>query len=127
MIPSLPRPASQRYGLAAFVGVFFVFLFVPLLVVAVFAFNNADYPTPPWMGFTFDWFFADSDSRTGLLHDAELLKAIGVSAWVAVWVTVLSVAVGTCNAFLLERFEFRGKNAIAMLSMVPLVLSLIHI
>ena len=37
MIPSLPRPASQRYGLAAFVGVFFVFLFVPLVVVAVFA------------------------------------------------------------------------------------------
>lgn len=122
MIPSLPRPASQRYGLAAFVGAFFVFLFVPLVVVAVFAFNNADYPTPPWMGFTFDWFFADSDSRTGLLHDTELLKAIGVSAWVALWVTVLSVVVGTCNAFLLERFEFPGKSAVALLSMVPLVI-----
>ena len=122
MIPSLPRPASQRYGLAAFVGAFFVFLFVPLVVVAVFAFNNADYPTPPWMGFTLDWFFADSGSRTGLLHDAELLKAIGVSAWVALWVTVLSVAVGTCNAFLLERFDFPGKSAVALLSMVPLVI-----
>jgi spermidine/putrescine transport system permease protein len=122
MIPSLPRPASQRYGLAAFVGAFFVFLFVPLMVVAVFAFNNADYPTPPWMGFTFDWFLADSESRTGLLHDAELLKAIGVSAWVALWVTVLSVVVGTCNAFLLERFEFPGKSAVALLSMVPLVI-----
>jgi spermidine/putrescine transport system permease protein len=122
MIPSLPRPASQRYGLAAFVGAFFVFLFVPLVVVAVFAFNNADYPTPPWMGFTLDWFTADTDARTGLLHDAELLKAIGVSAWVALWVTVLSVVVGTCNAFLLERFEFPGKSAVALLSMVPLVI-----
>ncbi|MCB2015907.1 MAG: ABC transporter permease subunit, partial [Hydrogenophaga sp.] len=54
--------------------------------------------------------------------DAELLKAIGVSAWVALWVTLLSVGVGTCNAFLLERFEFSGKSAIAMLSMVPLVI-----
>lgn len=122
MIPSLPRPAIQRYGLAAFVGAFFVFLFVPLVVVAVFAFNNADYPTPPWMGFTLDWFVADSDSRTGLLHDTELLKAIGVSAWVALWVTVLSVGVGTCNAFLLERFEFPGKSAVALMSMVPLVI-----
>lgn len=122
MIPSLPRPVSQRVGLAAFVGAFFVFLFVPLVVVAVFAFNNADYPTPPWMSFTVDWFLADSDSRTGLLHDAELLKAIGVSAWVALWVTVLSVVVGTCNAFLLERFEFPGKSAVALLSMVPLVI-----
>lgn len=122
MIPSLPRPAIQRYGLAAFVGAFFVFLFVPLVVVAVFAFNNADYPTPPWMGSTLDWFVADSDSRTGLLHDTELLKAIGVSAWVALWVTVLSVGVGTCNAFLLERFEFPGKSAVALMSMVPLVI-----
>src|SRR3990167_6270338 len=38
MIPSLPRPALQRFGLGAFVTGFFVFLFVPLLVVAVFAF-----------------------------------------------------------------------------------------
>ena len=89
MIPSLPRPPLQRFGLGAFVTGFFVFLFVPLLVVAVFAFNNADYPTPPWMGFTFDWFTANSDARTGLLADGELLRSMGVSAWVALWVTVL--------------------------------------
>ena len=71
MIPSLPRPPLQRFGLGAFVTGFFVFLFVPLLVVAVFAFNNADYPTPPWMGFTFDWFTANSDARTGLLAMAR--------------------------------------------------------
>lgn len=122
MIPSLPRSAWQRLGLGAFVGGFFVFLFVPLLVVAVFAFNNADYPTPPWMGFTLDWFTAQSGARTGLLWDAELLQALGVSAWVAVWVTLLSVGVGTCNAFLLERFEFPGKHALALLAMLPLVI-----
>ncbi|MBA4267648.1 MAG: ABC transporter permease, partial [Comamonadaceae bacterium] len=122
MIPSLPRPVSQRFGLGAFVAGFFVFLFVPLLVVAVFAFNDAAYPTPPWMGFTLDWFVADSDTRTGLLADGELIRSLGTSAWVALWVTLLSVGVGTCNAFLLERFEFPGKNAIALLTMLPLVI-----
>jgi spermidine/putrescine transport system permease protein len=122
VIPSLPRPALQRLGLGAFVLGFFVFLFVPLVVVAVFAFNDAPYPTPPWMGFTLDWFTADNDARTGLLHDAELLRSIGTSAWVALWVTLLSVGVGTCNAFLLERFEFPGKNAVALLAMLPLVI-----
>lgn len=122
MIPSLPRPVLQRFGLAAFVLVFFVFLFVPLLVVAVFAFNDAPYPTPPWMGFTLDWFTANSDERTGLLFDADLLGSIATSAWVALWVTILSVGVGTCNAFLLERFEFPGKNAVALLAMLPLVI-----
>jgi spermidine/putrescine transport system permease protein len=121
MIPSLPRPFAQRFGLGAFVLGFFVFLFVPLVVVAVFAFNDAPYPTPPWMGFTLDWFVADNDLRTGLLHDAELLRSIGTSTWVALWVTLLSVGVGTCNAFLLERFEFPGKNAVALLAMLPLV------
>jgi spermidine/putrescine transport system permease protein len=122
MIPSLPRPALQRFGLGAFVLFFFVFLFVPLLVVAVFAFNDAPYPTPPWMGFTPDWFTANGDERTGLLFDAELLGSIATSAWVALWVTLLSVVVGTCNAFLLERFEFPGKGLVALLSMLPLVI-----
>jgi spermidine/putrescine transport system permease protein len=122
MIPSLPRPLAQRLGLNAFVVVFFVFLFVPLLVVALFAFNNADYPTPPWMGFTLDWFVAQGGTRTGLLHDAQLIASLGTSAWVALWVTLLSVGVGTCNAFLLERFEFPGKGLIALLSMLPLVI-----
>lgn len=124
MIPSLPRSATQRHGLGLFVAGFFVFLFLPLTVVAVFAFNNADYPTPPWQGFTLDWFLArgEGDGRTGLLHDAELLGSIGISAWVALWVTLLSVIVGTCNAFLLERFDFPGKRALALLSMAPLVI-----
>lgn len=127
MIPSLPRTASQRYGLGTFVLGFFLFLFVPLTVVAVFAFNNADYPTPPWRGFTLDWFLASGEhsgngARTGLLHDAELLGSIVVSAWVALWVTLLSVVVGTCNAFLLERFTFPGKRALALLTMAPLVI-----
>lgn len=125
MIPSLPRPASQRYGLGAFVLGFFIFLFLPLTVVAVFAFNNADYPTPPWQGFTLDWFLATGagdDGRIGLLHDSELLGSIAISAWVALWVTLLSVVVGTCNAFLLERFDFPGKRALALLSMAPLVI-----
>jgi spermidine/putrescine transport system permease protein len=122
MIPSLPRSAFERVGLNGFMLGFFVFLFVPLLVVAVFAFNDAAYPTPPWMGFTLDWFTADNDTRVGFFHDSDLLDSLGTSAWVALWVTLLSVGVGTCNAFLLERFEFPGKNAVALLAMLPLVI-----
>lgn len=122
MIPSLPRPWTQRVGLNGFMLGFLVFLFVPLVVVAVFAFNDAPYPTPPWNGFTLDWFTANTDDRVGLLFDSELLASLGTSAWVALWVTLLSVGVGTCNAFLLERFEFPGKNAVALLAMLPLVI-----
>jgi spermidine/putrescine transport system permease protein len=121
VIPSLPRSPSTRYATAAYVVAFFIFLFVPLAVVAVFAFNNANYPAPPWRGFTLDWFFGGG-GRIGLFADAPLMKSIGTSMIVAAWVTALSVAVGTANAFLLERARFRGKSALSLLMLAPLVI-----
>lgn len=123
MIPSLPRPAWARATTVAYVAAFFVFLFVPLAVVAVFAFNDAPYPAPPWRGFTLDWFLGRAaDSRVGLFADRPLLHSIGTSVAVAGWVTLLSVLVGTANAFLLERAQFRGKSALSLLMLAPLVI-----
>jgi spermidine/putrescine transport system permease protein len=123
MIPTLPRPAWLRTATALYVGAFLVFLFLPLATVAVFAFNNAPYPAPPWHGFTLDWFLGNEASgRVGLFHDSELLGSIWTSAVVAIWVTALSVIIGTANAFLMERMEFPGKGALSMLMLTPLVI-----
>ena len=121
MIPSLPRSASSRFAANAYVALFFTFLFVPLAVVAVFAFNDANYPAPPWRGFTLDWFLG-GHGRTGLFTDVPLLKSVGTSVLVALAVSLLSVAVGTANAFLLERTQFRGKSALSLLMLAPLVI-----
>lgn len=123
MIPSLPRSLALRTTTVVYAIVFFAFLFLPLAVVAIFAFNDAAYPAPPWRGFTLDWFLGASDGvRKGLLQDTDLLKSIGTSIWVATWVTVLSVLVGTTNAFLLERVDFKAKAALSMLMLAPLVI-----
>jgi spermidine/putrescine transport system permease protein len=123
MIPSLPRSSASRAATAGFVAAFFVFLFVPLAVVAAFAFNDANYPAPPWRGFTLDWFVGrGGGGRTGLFADGPLLRSIGTSVVVAAWVTALSVAVGTANAFLLERARFAGKAALSLLMLAPLVI-----
>jgi len=121
MIPSLPRTAATRYVTAAYVALFLLFLFVPLAVVAIFAFNDASYPAPPWRGFTLDWFLG-GHGHVGLFTDAPLLRSIVTSLVVATWVTLLSVIVGTANAFLLERARFRGKAAISVLALTPLVI-----
>ena len=121
MIPSLPRSALSRFATGGYVAAFFVFLFVPLIVVAVFAFNDANYPAPPWRGFTLDW-FVGGHGRTGLFTDQPLLRSVGTSLIVALSVTMLSVVVGTANAFLLERAQFRGKSALSMLMLAPLVI-----
>jgi spermidine/putrescine transport system permease protein len=123
MIPSLPRPLWLRAATWLYTGAFLAFLFLPLAVVAVFAFNDAPYPAPPWRGFTLDWFFGSSAAgRTGLFGDGELLASIGTSAIVAAWVTVLAVLAGTTNAFLLERARFPGKQALSILMLAPLVI-----
>jgi len=123
MIATLPRPAWLRAATALYVTAFLAFLFLPLVTVAVFAFNNAPYPAPPWRGFTLDWFLGNEASgRVGVFHDAELLGSIWTSTIVALWVTALSVLVGTANAFLMERAQFPGKGALAMLMLTPLVI-----
>ncbi len=123
MIPSLPRPAWLRAATVLYVGAFLLFLFLPLTVVAVFAFNDAPYPAPPWHGFTLDWFLGnEAEGRLGLFRDSELLGSIWTSGIVALWVTGLSVAVGTANAFLMEREQFAGKGILSMLMLTPLVI-----
>ena len=123
MIPSLPRPRWLRATTALYLAAFLAFLFLPLVTVAVFAFNDAPYPAPPWRGFTLDWFLGnEAAGRTGLFGDEELLASIGTSFGVACWVTALSVGVGTLNAFLMERARFRGKEALSLLMLVPLVI-----
>jgi spermidine/putrescine transport system permease protein len=123
MIASLPRPAWLRAATALYLGAFLLFLFLPLAVVAVFAFNNAPYPAPPWHGFTLDWFIGNAAAgRTGLFRDTELLGSIWTSVVVASWVTALSVTVGTANAFLMERYRFPGKQLLSVLMLLPLVI-----
>jgi spermidine/putrescine transport system permease protein len=123
VIPSLPRPVWLRTATAAYLIAFLAFLFLPLAVVAVFAFNDAPYPAPPWRGFTLDWFLGNTAlGRTGLFADGELLGSIWTSCVVALCVTALAAMVGTTNAFLIERGRFRGKQVLSILMLAPLVI-----
>ncbi len=107
-----------------YVTVFYAFLFAPLLTVAVFAFNAGAFPAPPWNGFTLDWFVGTGErfGKPGVLRDSAMLGSILNSVKVAVPVALLSVALGTVNAFLLERARFPGKNLLAVMMLWPLVI-----
>lgn len=122
MIPSIRRSALSRFAYGLYIAAFFLYLFAPLLVVAVFAFNDSRFPSPPWQGFTLDWFLGAEPGKLGLVHDPALLRSIGVSLKVAFFVTLLSVAGGTANAFLLERGRFPGKGFLYVMMLWPLVI-----
>ncbi len=121
MIPSIPQPKALQAAYTAYVAVFFVFLALPLVVVAAFAFNDSQFPSLPWEGFTWGWFFGSERPMIGAFHERGILRAIGTSGVVAVGVSVLAVAVGLSNAFLFNRYTFRGQGILYIFMLLPLV------
>jgi spermidine/putrescine transport system permease protein len=116
------QKASLAFRL--YIAAFYVFLFAPLVVVALFAFNASLYPAPPWRGFTLEWFTGTGAvfGKPGILRDPAMLTAFLNSLKIAVPVTVLAVVLGTVNAFVLERRDFRGKALLSMMMLWPLVI-----
>mgnify|MGYP003115919620 FL=1 len=122
MIPTIPQSRSFRLIYGGYVLMFFLYLALPLTVVAVFAFNDSQFPSLPWEGFTWNWFFGDEAPQIGVFHERGILRAVGTSVFVAACVAVLSVSVGTTNAFLFNRYDFRGKTVLYVLMLLPLVI-----
>ena len=109
-------------GFRAYVLAFFVFLAAPLISAGFFAFNDSLFPALPWQGFTLSWFFGETEPKLGMFHDRRLLSGLYYSFIIAVLVALLTVFIGTCNAFLFVRKDFPGKNIFYVLMIVPLVI-----
>ncbi|MFV0383386.1 ABC transporter permease [Paracoccus sp. (in: a-proteobacteria)] len=106
----------------SYVVLFFVYLVAPLLAAGIFAFNDSMFPALPWQGFTLDWFFNDTEPKLGMFHDERLLRGLKNSVWIGMIVSAMSVAAGTCNAFLFVRKEFPFKGFLYVLMVIPLVI-----
>jgi spermidine/putrescine transport system permease protein len=122
MIRSLQRSKKYNVAFNIYMILFYLFLFAPLVITCVLAFNNSNFPSLPWKGFSLDWFFADTQERVGLIHDTTSLDSIIVSIKTAFFVSIFSVFLGTTGAFLFERFNFRFKQGFYFLALAPLVI-----
>ncbi len=123
MIKSLPRSRIYKAGFLIFILIYFFFLFAPLLVTCILAFNDSMFPSLPWKGFTLDWFFGKGEGgKTGIFYDDINLRSIFVSFRVAICVSILSTIIGTCAAFLFEQENFKFKNLLYFLMLAPLVI-----
>lgn len=122
MILTIAQSTFSKWCYRAYVSLFFLYLALPLTVVGVFAFNNSLFPSLPWDGFTLSWFFGTEAPYIGVFNERSIMRSIGTSAFVAAWVSALAVAVGTCNAFLFVRYNFRGKAFLYLLTLLPLII-----
>jgi len=104
-----------RWGIRFYIGVFFVYLFTPLIIMGLATFNDSRFPTvSPWRGFTLKWFEA-------LAQDGAMWTALWTSIIVAAGVLVFAVPVGICCALFLSTVQGRGKTFIYTLMMSPLL------
>ncbi len=108
----------------------FAFLYLPILVLIVYSFNNSRY-NAVWRGFTWGWYeslLTGSDAlglsnQTGSAHmGGSVLAALQNSLLVAGISTLASTIFGTLLALAMERYRFRGRSAIAALIYLPIVM-----
>jgi len=122
MIRSLPNSPIYKTGFRIYIILFYIFLVMPLLTVAVLAFNDSSFIALPWNGFTLDWFYINTDERLGLLADENLLLSIWTSFETGFLVALFSTIVGTIAALLFEEENFRFKGFLYFLALSPLVI-----
>ena len=121
MIRSLPNSTMYKVGFRVYISIFYLFLVIPLITVAVLAFNDSNFIALPWNGFTLDWFFSDTEDRLGLFKDEGLLRSIVTSLQTGFLVAFFSTIFGTIAALLFEE-KFRLKGLLYFLALSPLVI-----
>jgi spermidine/putrescine transport system permease protein len=111
----LPQgPAVQRAFFGGWTIAVFAFLYVPILLLVVYSFNDSKLNLH-WVGFTTKWY--------GLLFQNEvLIRAFKNSLIVAGATTALSVFIGTSAAWLLYRYRFPAQQLIGLLIFIPMVM-----
>ena len=108
------RKRLPAIGSWLLIGAVMLILFGPVLMLALFSFNDSSIISLPWEGFTTRWYQAAWDS-------AEAKDAIVNSLLVASLVTVGSLVLGTLAAWGLTRLRFFGRGAVAGLHGAVLV------
>ena len=95
-----------------YLGVILLFLYVPIVVMAVMSFNASPLYQLP-MEWTFDWYIALADND-------KLIRAGWNSLWIAVLTTVIAGSLGTAASIAFFRYEFRGKKILQILLFLPI-------
>lgn len=109
----LGRPA--RRALRAWTLLVLAFLYAPLILVVINAFNASKTFAFPPDGFTLQWWRAAMNSE-------GMWTSLGNSVLVGLAATALALVLGTMAAFAVQRFEFFGRNTVSFLVVLPITL-----
>jgi putative spermidine/putrescine transport system permease protein len=92
-----------------------VFLYVPLAIVVIYAFNDAIGQAWPIQDYTLKWFAI-------AFREATVREALFNSVQVALFATAIALILGSAAAFAVHRFRFFGRNSVSFLLVLPIAL-----
>ena len=119
--PSAPdrrRPLGLRIGraiLPVYTGLVVIYLFLPIVVMAVFGFNDIEGRFNfTWQGFTLDH-WQNLFNRYPALNQSLINSLI-----VGIISTIVATTLGTLIGLALTRYEFRGRSPLNLLIFLPI-------
>ena len=106
---------ASRFSLMAIVAFVLVFMYAPLSVLILNAFNERQVSAWPIQEWSFKWWVVAFESE-------EIRAALLNSAIVAFGAMTIAMVLGSLVAFALSRYEFFGKGTVNLLVVLPIAL-----
>ena len=104
-----------RWLLRLGTGFVLAFIYFPLVVIGLYAFNDDVTQAWPIQNWTTKWF-------TVAFHDPDVRDAFFLSVKAATLATLIALVLGTCLSFVISRYRFFGRETISFLVVLPIAL-----
>src|SRR6266516_146990 len=101
--------------LASWAALVILFLWIPLALIMVYAFNSSNVQSWPIPGFTTHWFRVAWNSQ-------EVRDAVWLSVRAGLAATGVALVLGSAAAFAIDRFRFFGRESVSFLLVLPIAL-----
>jgi putative spermidine/putrescine transport system permease protein len=106
---------GTRIALGVWTSFVVLFLWLPLAIVALYAFNASQIQTWPITDWSTHWFSV-------AWHDDAARSSLWLSVKVGLAATVIALTLGTTASFAIHRFRFFGRESISFLLLLPIAL-----
>jgi putative spermidine/putrescine transport system permease protein len=104
-----------RIALRSWAVLVMLFLYIPVGVIFLYAFNPSVLQAWPITGLSTRWF-------SPVLHDSEIRAAFWLSIKAAFFSSLIAMLLGSAAAFAVARFRFFGRESVSLLLVLPIAL-----
>jgi putative spermidine/putrescine transport system permease protein len=105
---------GTRIAMGVWSALVILFLWIPLALIVLYAFNKSNVQSWPIPAFTTHWFHAAWTS--------EVRTSLWLSVRVGLIATGIALVLGSAAAFGVARFRFFGREAVSFLLVLPIAL-----